>query len=357
MQTDFTDSNQNIRYLTKHRKKLTAGIALACGLAAVALFPLSDEGWEQAVVWMECRTTYAFAGAEGDTLFCSSLSIPLFDIEHARRPDRAGRSRMHTAIFVSGDGCLIAPAPADTLPSADSLNRLLTHERERLARLHKVMDGQLDELDYYARTHSTVDDGYTDVMSYRTALQLKRDRLDSLRYILDHVSVLPTIRHEHHVYPDDDSLPATEAPAMECAQLTQATDGLALFGIRTHRLPSGRQRAGLPLWAPAPEGLCRLWAFCHYCAPNRSTLPRRARPIRMAMKERRPDYRLPHSADGTPVVRQGRWAGVYLQGTCVDLSTIRHIIREHRPWWKETAVDIQYLWERLTAGLRKEDKA
>ena len=77
-------------------------------------------------------------------------------------------------------GRLVVPASvflqaADSL-SADSVRSLLLKEKERLGVLAGEQKEAVKELEYYARTHSVVDDGYNDVMRYGSGVKSQAER-------------------------------------------------------------------------------------------------------------------------------------------------------------------------------------
>lgn len=86
---------------------------------------------------------------------------------------------------VGGSGVRFLQA-ADSL-SADSVRSLLLKEKERLGVLAGEQKEAVKDLEYYARTHSVVDDGYNDVMRYGSGVEARQKDVDSLRSLIDSV--------------------------------------------------------------------------------------------------------------------------------------------------------------------------
>ena len=77
----------------------------------------------------------------------------------------------NSGFVVSGSGAVVTSASAISFAGdeicSDSLAKILTKEKDRLEILRENKREAARELDYYARTHSVVDDGYNEVMAYR----------------------------------------------------------------------------------------------------------------------------------------------------------------------------------------------
>ena len=129
--------------------------------------PVTFRQTASATCLVEARMWYVAENGAGD-----SVCIAVTD---GHTTDAEGRlchvdTTCVSGVFVSGNGRLVVPASvflqaADSL-SADSVRSLLLKEKERLGVLAGEQKEAVKELEYYARTHSVVDDGYNDVMRY-----------------------------------------------------------------------------------------------------------------------------------------------------------------------------------------------
>ncbi len=295
---------------------------------------------------MECKTTYAFPVSKADTLFCADLSAPLFDISHARQADVSFRLRKHTAFFVSYDGCLIAPAEDEALLLDDSLRSLITRERERLCRLSDILSHQLQELAYYEQTHSIADDGYTEVMTFYTKLNQKKQCLDSLLGSIGQMErqgiPVPEVRHSYIIRTPD----GAEEP---CYRQTKPIEGLAVYRLQNRMLPPACSRIRPSLCAllfrNISDGLLHLSAFCQHTETTDRSIPEEPAWITLPYENGRFRIKLPASADGAPVVRKGMLTGIYRQDTCIPATTVETVIRAHRPFWRR--------WKEEVAACRR----
>lgn len=140
----------------------------------------------EATCQVETRLWYVAENGQGD-----SIRIAVSD---GHTTDAMGRScyadTTHASgVFVSESGCLVAPASiflqaTEVLPS-DSLRNLLLKEKARLQTLAKEQKEAVKELEYYARTHSVIDEGYNEVMHYGSLTYDRQKKTDSLVCLID----------------------------------------------------------------------------------------------------------------------------------------------------------------------------
>lgn len=133
------------------------------------LFPAGLQRQLDGICLVECQSRYAVVLAPGDTLWLSTDGKSCSPSGDSLRADTIAA----TGSFISNQGhvltsgALLHYAP-DTLP-ADTLRFWLERERARLERLLAQKETEMEELDYYAATHTVVDDGYNEVMAYRSS--------------------------------------------------------------------------------------------------------------------------------------------------------------------------------------------
>lgn len=150
--------------------------------------PVTFRQTASATCMVEARMWYVAENGAGD-----SVCIAVTD---GHTTDAEGRlchvdTVCVSGVFVSGNGRLVVPASvflqaADSL-SADSVRSLLLKEKDRLGVLAGEQKEAVKELEYYARTHSVVDDGYNDVMRYGSGVEARQKDVDSLRCLIDSV--------------------------------------------------------------------------------------------------------------------------------------------------------------------------
>lgn len=171
------------------RKRLLVYVLLAVLsvlFAWMELVPLSLERQLQAVCRVRSHYTYVVALSDSAQLRLSPGRGWLTEADGSGlQPDSACAS----GCFVSPSGHIVTTAGllgfhADSI-GGRALRELLQAERKRLDSLRAGLRDKQEELDYYARKHSVVDDGYNDVMDYRAGTARRLARVDSLLLLLD----------------------------------------------------------------------------------------------------------------------------------------------------------------------------
>lgn len=178
----------HISYFAAHRLQLVAlTVVLVVLLLLVALWPWGRGRADRAVVRVVARSCYVLPLDKGDTLYISARPDSLAEASF-RAADVTADSCMTTGVWVTEEGHLLTSAalvhaqplllPASVVK--DRLRRVdsrLLRERESLRQVE-------DDLDYYARTHDLTDDGYNEVMAYRTATLERARSIDSTHVLL-----------------------------------------------------------------------------------------------------------------------------------------------------------------------------
>lgn len=161
-------------------------VVLAVLFAWMELVPLSLERQLQAVCRVCSHYTYVVVLSDSAQLRLSPERGWLTEADgNGLLPDSACAS----GCFVSPSGHIVTTAGllgfhADSI-GGRALRELLQAERERLDSLRAGLRDKQEELDYYARKHSVVDDGYNDVMDYRAGTARRLARVDSLLLLLE----------------------------------------------------------------------------------------------------------------------------------------------------------------------------
>lgn len=245
--------------LKKKPLSLILLLVLVALVLAALLVPTSQERRLRAVCRVRASAAYAVPLGKGDTLFLSvgNDSLP----QACLRSADVGQVADQSAAFVSAQGHLVT-SDAFLGGAADSLNA--TELRERLARLDTVLTerlksqrGEKAELDDYAKTHSVVDDGYNEVMAYRTRTAALCDTTDSVRRMVEKALGRDDLRARLFLRIEVGS---PYAPKPLRAGTWVRGGGLVLAQLDTLALPDGASRLSV-LWTGARQNSAQLLAF------------------------------------------------------------------------------------------------
>ena len=166
------------------KKLIYVIVVLVVVLTALILYifiPQARKKQMDALCRVRARSCYALVLAPKDTLFLSLRDDSLRNA--AIHADSLHDEQDQTGVFVSNTGCVVtSDALVDGAP-LEVTGRVLQGRLERLdtilsERLEKETS-EVDELNYYARTHTVVDDGYNEVMAYRALATMYKEQTDS----------------------------------------------------------------------------------------------------------------------------------------------------------------------------------
>lgn len=202
-----------------------------------------------AICRVEARSCYALRLPSGDSLFLSLRADSLQDASLVASEVAKGQSQ--SGAFVSNVGDVLT---SDALVSAEPDTLSPAQLRCRLESLDTLLSRRLQseqseerELNYYARTHSVVDDGYNDVMTYREQVIQRRERTDSalskVKKLLAHRGALST----PHLY----SCVWVRIPHQKdtlAAHIMARKGGLMLVRLNAERLPLSCRRFSIYRW-------------------------------------------------------------------------------------------------------------
>ena len=160
---------------------LTAFFLISLGLI---FFPDSLENQLSGMVRVELACTNRIISQSGDTLYSNELSTKVVD-ESLSLADSINQAKLSgSGFFVSNGGHVVtaitAPASMTTKKTDYALRQELREDSIALEILSKQLKRSHREFDYYARTHSVVDDGYNDVMALREKVILRQANADSM---------------------------------------------------------------------------------------------------------------------------------------------------------------------------------
>lgn len=296
-------------------------LLLIAGGLLFAWWPESQATREKAVCRIETWSCYALPVDEKDTIY---LPLVENDVNRmlARPNDMENRVDM-SAVFVSREGHLLTSDSlllhcADTLAAEDARAKVLRMDTV-VCKEESAIKDILKELDYYAKTHSVIDDGYNDVMEFRETLNRQTHRLDSLRGTFAkaiksnkplrarlHVKAQITFAHK-----DDSGRVAVEH---EDAQLVHhSANGLLLFQTSSRLLPEGAKHIRMNRLFGSEEPTT-LTAFADFGGATAHTFPETIEKSAV----------LPHSAEegGLWSDAAGRACGIQLNGACSPTDAI-----------------------------------
>lgn len=154
-------------------------IILLLALCVTRVWLYHEDTPLRTTVGVEMTTSYAvgdqlfFAGVEGDRLL---------GIDYC--PDSSKVRYAALGTVVSSDGKVQAVLPAqrgaDSVIASGKLRMLLKKTLVTLRERQESLRAQCRQMDYYAKTHTAIDEGYNEVMSLREGLIIKSLRMDTL---------------------------------------------------------------------------------------------------------------------------------------------------------------------------------
>ncbi len=179
----FSPLSDARRQKTRNRQRLTRWVAAAV-VAAVwwgHFLPSRLAEDVNAVCRVDIAAWYELVTPSADTLRLSPRSLSFTTADGRLFTADSLRS---AGLYVSGQGHVVAPAETfdrwAAVPTADSLQRILADELERLTERSATLKDLKRELAYYASTHSVVDDGYNEVMTRKAETDSISSLTDSL---------------------------------------------------------------------------------------------------------------------------------------------------------------------------------
>lgn len=236
----------------KRRKKFLLLSLLFLLILAVAVLlyiyvPRSLQSRLGAVCRVEAQVCFALPLCPGDTLFLSLSSDSPRAISES--PDSVARTTSLSGAFISYAGHVLTSdslflfAP-DSLSAEATRLRLQELDTMLCRRLNFAAEA-LDELDYYARTHTVSDGGFNEVMDYREHLLARKARTTSLQSRLDSLlssPALPSARlhvRTSVVFAAEGDFSRVEVDTLAAVPLLRTPQGLLLLQLDRGFLPAG----------------------------------------------------------------------------------------------------------------------
>ncbi len=271
---------------------------------------------------VKARGSYAIVLAPKDTLFLSLRNDSLRDASiHADSLHDCGDQ---TGVFVSNTGCLVtSDALVKEAPSVISGKPLLARLESidtLLAKRLKKETGEVDELDYYARTHTVVDDGYNEVMAYRAMVTTHKEQTDSaLQKVRRAIKDASRIKANIQIQADL-TTPYTKQPIR--ARLLACDHGLLLLQTADEALPVGSTRFSVFRFGVRRFN-SKLLAFNDLGSQSVGRLPQEVG---------RREMLFPACEGGAWVNRSGHISGIERGGKRVSSLSVARLMRKVHCW-------------------------
>lgn len=346
-----------LRSILLHKKAMMGAAAL-CILLLALLFlrwPFSEslEKMSRGVVLVESRSYFSVTAAPGDTLFMRPEDDGYVLETLSDSPDSVACYRYGSGFFVSENGQvatsanLLCPVSEELSLRGDTLLAVMERKNARLDTVYLQLKGQLNELNYYAGTHSPVDDGYQTVLEYRREVENALSHLDTLRLRLKRMlkeKNMKAVPHYSFRYFHNRELDSAHVvSAVYGARLEARLDSsLLLLETQDNALPAHAHHFRLYLWPadhwPLTDRHRTLLAF-QQCA-----LPLEALPVLLpdAMDLSAEKYpRFPLATGGVVVNASGRMTGLMDSGGIVGAQKVSTLLESSG----------QTMWRRFTAWL------
>lgn len=358
------DVLMRLRALSRWQRVGCVGLLVGL-LMGVCLWPVAPERGLTGVALLRVDGGYALPIGPADTLFFKTLSDRDGLDGLSLRRDSAQECRYATAFFLTRAGLLateaaVCGAGPDTL-CPDTLRLRLSVEEQRLVRLRRVTDGQLEELAYYHRTHSVVDDGYNEVMDFYDRLRRFGEQTDTL---LAAVRRARQLKRPVAVWqgdarlvrggwvPDGAPLGGSAKTGPACRLLVTDSSGLALFHLTETSAPRSAyvfrpSRVWGARFLLQSRDVC-MPAYAGYAMTGTAdTLQPRCLVLRV--QDRR-FFLTPGSlSGGAPVMGPlGRVVGVYAGGRFVPVAHLCRLRGGEVPWYRRWGADLRVWWRGLT---------
>lgn len=329
-----------------------AAIALLWG--ALLFWPHPESRCARGVVDACTTSWYALKAPGGDTLFFTSLQGDSLLAGVASAPEKARREFRSTAFFVSFSGRLLTAADTAGRPARLS-PRQLRPALEKTAALTaaraETYRKMLDEMDYYARTHTVVDEGFHEVMAHYEWVKMQFGELTKCRQLLDTLLTAEgteaVLYEKHDIRLTLNGGQEKDAETLPCRRLSRETDGTAVWQTLSATLPDGYRRFRLNFfpyeWFHGSHARYTLWA--RWGRHGRQFRPEAASPspVRVGMTDGIPRIPLIDGAEGAPVLgRGGNLNGMWAGGRFHPATELYALTLSHSSW-------AECLWEDLKA--------
>lgn len=330
----------------KMKKRIwKATVAAAAIIGGALLFWPNTERKCREGVFEACTTSwYAMEAPGGDTLYFTALRADSVLEGVASAPEAAQREFRATAFFVSFAGRLLTAADSARRPERlprQTMRTALEKTASLIGTRAKACRKMMDEMAYYARTHSVADEGFHEVMAHYEWTKSRFRELERCRTLLDTLLAVhgaEATLHERHeiMLPDTDGNGAGR-DTLACRLLARDGSGAEAWQTLSGRLPDGRGRFRLN---PFPyewlhPGTARYTLWARWGRHGRKFRPEGAppSPVGVGMTKGLPRIPLVDGAEGAPAFgRGGNLNGMWAGGRFLPATRLYRLSLSHSSW-------------------------
>lgn len=301
-------------------------------------FPTSLHKQLSSACLIECKSYYAIPIAGKDTLRFS----PIFNKEKNKLElDFSCHKNYCSGSFISNSGHIITSAAVQEY-ATDTLSSQKTKENleQMLAQIEGIKaytEKQIEEFEYYTRTHFSTDDGYEDVMMLQNEISERAQKLDSLKKIINVAIELrrPAILHKeftyyHQIVSDSGHIISTSGNAL----LVHQKDSLLLLQTSEEVTPSQCHHLSYciipPEWTTYKDWSLRVLGYPSYFCDSEDIVFHTPMVIPYHLP-------LPTLCEGAMVCDVfGRPSGIILNGNLCSSKKINHLMHSQHSYlsWK-----------------------
>lgn len=233
----------------------TVGIIL-CG--CLLFWPTSERACREGVAETVTVSWYELGVPGGDTLYFNVLRTDSTLGGLSTERETAQREFRANAFFISYSGRLLTAADSVTRP--ERLNReTLLPALQKESRLVSVrlagFRRMLEEMEYYGRTHSVVDEGFHEVMAHNEWVKAQCGELARCKQALDRLLAAggedAYLREERTLRIHARAGRGADEVSVACRRLSQRSGGPSVWQAAGGKLPDGCRRFRLN---PFPYG-------------------------------------------------------------------------------------------------------
>lgn len=314
----------------KRKIKTPILIVLALLLLTLVLFvfvPTKKQNLLSSACRIDATSCYRLIFNKKDTLYVSLCddSLQMASTLSADVDTTVSQS----GVFVSNEGDVLT---SDGLVQGKAKEWSQKEVNERLCALDTLMTLRLktnhnimNEFDYYARTHTVVDDGYNKVMTYRELVHQRSARLDSALAIIKRALQQKSVPQVAFCLRASIKCP-NQTPVS--AHLRAHDKGLMLLQSDSLCLPAGASRFSVYRWGVRAMRM-RLLAFNDWGSQSVHTHAEFLNP--------KQTHLYAAAEGGAYVNRSGHLCGIKRGNTRIDSWEIAHFLRNVQcwpVWWK-----------------------
>lgn len=338
---------------------LSTILALIAIYLLICLIPSPVESWKEKVCRLSAKSCYAIPTEGGDTLYLSlhDGSAPIAALCADSLKDsvetsgvfvsQAGHIATSDSLILSSPDTMDSKVLKKTLCILDTLTEQERHNRH----------GKLEELNYYANTHSAIDDGYNEVMAYREKIKKQVVQSDSLLLLIrktlkekNPVATRQTKYSLHHFFrKNSDSTSSKYILLLENYHLKECTrnEGLLLLQLQEGILPRWAKRFSVHRFGAFGAGR-KLVAFNDFGGFT-------SRDSAAVLYNNATIF--PTAEGGAWVNASGQLCGIQRHGQRVSSRQLAHLLRSEHTWpvwwWNNISAKAKQIFSSSKEGERR----